>query len=100
MKTILSNLQKYRHRILILSYMAANASTEGVEDQAREILQNLFRMNRSELNRFYKDTLVKAFADNIQNYRTADIRTPESNVILEKNKVITLGTVNIQVKTI
>ena len=84
----------------IVIYLAANASTEGVEDQAREILQNLFRMNRSELNRFYKDTLVKAFADNIQNYRTADIRTPESNVILEKNKVITLGTVNIQVKTI
>lgn len=84
----------------IVIYLAANASTEGVEDQAREILQNLFRMNRSELNRFYKDTLVKAFADNIQKYRTADIRTPESNVILEKNKVITLGTVNIQVKTI
>ena len=85
---------------VIAAEVVANASTEGVEDQAREILQNLFRMNRSELNRFYKDTLVKAFADNIQNYRTADIRTPESNVILEKNKVITLGTVNIQVKTI
>lgn len=81
-------------------YLAENASTEGIAGQAREALESLFSINRSELNRFYTDSLVRALGERLQDYRTVDIKVPETNVVMDKNIVITLGTVNIEVSNI
>ncbi|RKJ74852.1 hypothetical protein D7Y41_34160, partial [Anaerotruncus sp. 1XD22-93] len=76
------------------------ASKDGVKEAAEDIINSLLGINRKELNRFYRDSLIQAFAGRIIDYRTADITIPAGNIMLDKGTVVLAGDISINVKNI
>ena len=81
-------------------WLAEDASKDGVKETAENIINSLLGVNRKELHRFYRDTLIKALADRIIDYRTADIIEPSGNIMLEKGTVVLAGDISVTVKNI
>ncbi len=90
----------FRQDFEVVVWIAEGACKEGVKETAEEIVMSLFHINRKELNRFYRDSLIQKLADKIMDYRTADILQPAVNVLLDKKKVIVPGIVEVSVKNV
>lgn len=89
-----------RQNFNLTIWLAEDASKDGVKEAAEDIINSLLGVNRKELHRFYRDSLIKALADRIIDYRTADIIEPAGNVMLEKGMVVLAGDITIAVKNI
>lgn len=89
-----------RQNFRLTIWLAEDASKDGVKETAEDIINSLLGVNRKELHRFYRDTLIKALADRIIDYRTADIIEPSGNIMLEKGMVVLAGDINVTVKNI
>ena len=84
----------------LIVYLAEDASTDGVDEQVKNIIQNMMSMNRKELNKFYTDSIIKQLSNNITDYRTTTIIKPTQNIVLEKENVLVLGTVTVTVQNV
>ena len=89
-----------RQDFVLTIWLAENASKDGVKEAAEDIINSLLGINRKELNRFYRDSLIQAFAERIIDYRTADITIPAGNIMLDKGTVVLAGDISINVKNI
>lgn len=89
-----------RQDFMLTIWLAEDASKDGVKEAAEDIINSLLGVNRKELHRFYRDTLIKALADRIIDYRTADIMEPSGNIMLEKGTVVLAGDISVTVKNI
>jgi uncharacterized phage protein gp47/JayE len=85
----------------IIIYLAEGASDSGVDEQAKTIIVKMMRLSdRSELNLLYRDDIIYNLKNAIVNYKKSDIIQPATDIILETNKVLILGNVNITVKRV
>lgn len=84
----------------LVIYLAENAGTDGVQEQAERVIQELMKLTGTEMNTLYRDSIIHALSLNIKNYRKTDIVLPTADIVLEKEKVIAAGQINITVKRI
>ena len=85
----------------IVVYLASGMSTEGVDAQARRIIEDMMNLSRNEdLNLLYRDSIISRFSNQISGYKKSDIIEPASDVHLDKNKVIMMGNVNVVVRNV
>ena len=69
-------------------------------EKAEELIDDLMGLAREELHILYRDSIIKKLSTNIDNYKKTDIIQPEADVILDEDKVILVGNVEIIVKNV
>lgn len=84
----------------ITVYLAEDASTEGIKEQAKTLIENMMKLPREEMNALYTDSIVKILSTNITGYRKTDIRLPAGDQSYDESKVIVAGEVNVEVKNV
>lgn len=84
----------------ITVYLAEDASTEGIKEQAKTLIENMMKLPREEMNALYTDSIVKILSTNITGYRKTDIRLPAGDQSHDESKVIVAGEVNVEVKNV
>lgn len=72
------------------------ASDDGIEDRVISIVTNYFRVSRDRnLNECIQYDLLYAIKNSVPLIKNVKILTPEDDVILDKDKVITCGTITV-----
>ncbi len=84
----------------LVIYLSEDAVTDGVQQQAINVIEDLMKLTGSELNVLYQDSIVYALSKNIKDYRKTDIRLPAEDVVLEKEKVLAAGEIGIEIRKI
>jgi uncharacterized phage protein gp47/JayE len=84
----------------LVIYLSEDAVTDGVRQQAQNVIQELMALTGTEMNTLYHDSIIYALRSNIKDYRKTDIRQPSEDVVLEKEKVLTAGVINIEVRKV
>lgn len=85
----------------LVVYLAADASTEGVDAQAQKIIEDMMDLKRGEMNTLYRDSIIHALSTRIgSRYRKTDIRKPSGDLVLEKDKVIMAGSIEVSVRNV
>lgn len=84
----------------LVIYLSEDAVTDGVRQQAQNVIQELMALTGTEMNTLYHDSIIYALRSNIKDYRKTDIRQPAEDVVLEKEKVLTAGVINIEVRKV
>ncbi len=81
-------------------YLAEDASTDGVDEQAKTLIENMMKLPRGEMNALYRDSIVHTLSEKITDYRKTDIRLPAADQLYDEGKVIIAGTVRVEVKNV
>lgn len=90
-------------------YIAKDASTEGVQDKAKNIIEMMMRLGaknengeayRDEMNCLYLDTVRHALMENIEGYKRAKFLEPEEDIELDRDMVVVLGKVTMSVRNV
>lgn len=84
----------------LIVYLAEDAATDGVDVQAARLIEDMMELTRGEMNTLYRDSIIQTLSTKIDNYRKTDIRQPTDDMVLEQNKVIMAGDINISVRNI
>lgn len=84
----------------LVIYLAADMATDGVEQMAGELIDDLMNLTRDELNILYRDSIIKKLSTNIDNYKKTDIIQPTEDIVLGEDKVILAGNVNVTVRNV
>ena len=84
----------------LVIYLAEDAAKEGVEKQAEKLIEEMMELTRGDMNTLYRDSIIKVLSTKIENYKKTDIRQPTEDIILERNKVIMVGVINIEVQNV
>lgn len=84
----------------LIIYLAEDAATDGVEEKAEQLIDELMKLTRDDLNTLYRDSIINVLSTNIENYRKTDILQPSMDIILDDEKVIMAGAINISVKNV
>lgn len=84
----------------LVLYLGENISTDGVKEQAEHLIEEMMQLTREEMNTFYRDSIIHIFSTKINGYRKTDIRMPETDIILEQEKVILAGNIYITVQNV
>ena len=84
----------------LVIYLAEDISTAGVAEKAEELIDDLMGLTREELHVLYRDSIIRKLSTNIDNYKKTDIIQPAEDVVLDENKVILAGNVEITVKNV
>lgn len=84
----------------LVIYLAADMATDGVEQRAGELIDDLMNLTRDELNILYRDSIIKKLSTNIDNYKKTDIIQPTEDIVLGEDKVILAGNVNVTVRNV
>ena len=84
----------------LVIHLAEDVSTDGVDEKAAHLIDDLMKLTRDELNVLYKDSIVNKLGTNIENYRKTDIIQPAEDIILDRDKVIMAGEISISVKNV
>lgn len=84
----------------LVIYLAADMATDGVEQRAGELIDDLMNLTRDELNILYRDSIIKKLSTNIDNYKKTDIIRPTEDIVLGEDKVILVGNVNVTVRNV
>lgn len=80
-------------------YLAPDASTEGVDEKATTIIENILKLPRDEMNNLYRDSIINALSD-IENYRKTVFTAPTGDLELAESKVIMAGNITVAVRNI
>lgn len=72
----------------------------GVKERAEGLINGLMGLTRDELNVLYRDSIIQILSSNIDKYKKTDILQPAEDIILDEDKVIMAGNVNITVKNV
>lgn len=84
----------------LVIYIAENVSVAGVKERAEGLINGLMGLTRDELNVLYRDSIIQILSSNIDKYKKTDILQPAEDIILDEDKVIMAGNVNITVKNV
>lgn len=85
--------------INVIIYLAQYASTDGVKEKAQNIITNVMKLPRDEMNTLYKDSIISALCE-IENYRKTVFKAPTEDMELSGDKVIMAGNVTVEVKNV
>ena len=78
--------------ITVTIFIAKEASTQGVAEQAENVIFSYMQIaSRKELNCLYLDDLRYALKERISTYKRAVFSAPDTDIELEKGKVIMPG---------
>lgn len=87
--------------ITSIIYIDKYAATEGVKETAENIINREMQLvNRSEKNCLYLDDLRYALKSSIKDYKRAVFTNPVEDIELENDKVIVIGTLNVEVRNV
>lgn len=81
----------------ITIYLAKDASTESVREQAEGLLSNLMQLSGRTLNVLLQEDITYVLKKNITSYKKTVFITPDTDVILPVDKVLLLGKMSINV---
>lgn len=84
----------------LVIYLAEDAATDGVDEQAAKLIEDMMALTRGEMNTLYQDSIIHVFSDKIDNYRKTDILKPSEDILLEQDKVIMAGDINVSVRNV
>lgn len=85
--------------INVIIYLAQYASTDGVKEKAQNIIANVMKLPRDEMNTLYKDSIISALCE-IENYRKTVFKAPTEDMELSGDKVIMAGNITVEVKNV
>lgn len=87
--------------IEITLYIAKDASTEGVQTSAEYIIEKMMQLgNREELNCLYMDDIRYVLKKGIVDYKRAEFTKPATDIELDKDKVVMLGSLKVTVQNV
>ena len=89
-----------RQAFELVVYLAEDAATEGVDAQAEKLIEEMMALTRGEMNTLYRDSIIQALSTKIDNYRKTDILQPSEDMVLEQDKVIMAGDINVTVRNV
>lgn len=84
---------------MMMLYLAQYASTDGVKEKAQNIITNVMKLPRDEMNTLYKDSIISALCE-IENYRKTVFKAPTEDMELSGDKVIMAGNITVEVKNV
>lgn len=87
--------------IRLVLYISKDAAGEGVQETAEHIIEDMMRLeNRKELNCFYQDDVRYALKNGIASYKRVEFDNPTSDVEMEKDMVVMLGSMEVTVANV
>ena len=84
----------------LVIYLAEDAATDGVDAQATKLIEDMIALTRGEMNTLYRDSIIQVLSTKIDNYRKTDILQPSDDMVLEQDKVIMAGDINVTVRNV
>lgn len=85
----------------LVLYIDSGVSTDGYEEQVRNAITNMMYLpQRSDLNRLYRDEIIGTLIQSIPKYKRCTINNPASDVEVNKDQVLVLGNISVQVRNI
>lgn len=84
----------------LVVYLAGDAATDGVDAQAAKLIEEMMSLEREEKNILYRDSIIQVLSTKIDNYRKTDILQPSEDMLLEQDKVIMAGEINVSVRNV
>jgi len=84
----------------LVIYLAEDMAVDGVGQKAQKLIDELMNLTREDLNILYRDSIIKMLSTNIDNYKKTDIIQPAEDVILDEDKVILAGNVDVTVRNV
>lgn len=63
-------------------------------------LEDMMALTRGEMNTLYRDSIIQVLSTKIDNYRKTDILQPSDDMVLEQDKVIMAGDINVTVRNV
>lgn len=88
-------------------YVGFNETTGGIElmiggkkqEKAAKVI-TIPTDRRGEMNTLYRDSIIQVLSTKIDNYRKTDILQPSDDMVLEQDKVIMAGDINVTVRNV
>lgn len=84
----------------LVVYIAEDVSVAGVKEKTERLISGLMELTRDDLNILYRDSIIQVLSSNIDKYKKTDILQPMGDIILDVDKVIMAGRINITVKNV
>lgn len=84
----------------LVIYLAEYAATDGVDEKAQKLIEDMMALTRGEMNILYRDSIIQVLSTNIENYRKTDIMQPSEDMVLEQDKVIMVGSITVSVRNV
>jgi len=82
-------------------YIAKDADTNGIKETAENLIENMMKLSkREEMNCLYLDDIRYILKDSISSYKRTVITVPASDMELENDQVIMLGTLSVDVQNV
>lgn len=63
-------------------------------------VEDMMALTRGEMNTLYRDSIIQVLSTKIDNYRKTDILQPSDDMVLEQDKVIMAGDINVTVRNV
>lgn len=96
---LVKSAEVVKQDFVVTVWLDADTSTVGVAEQAEELLQKMMCLDRGKLNVLYLDNVIKVLSS-ITGYCKTDVITPETDLVMNKNKVIVAGEITVTVKNV
>lgn len=84
----------------LVVYIAEDVAVDGVGEQAQRLIGELMGLTRDDLNILYRDSIIQILSSNIDKYRKTDILQPTGDIILDEDKVIMAGNIQVTVQNV
>ncbi len=84
----------------LVVYIAEDVATDGIQEQAQRLINELMSLTRDDLNVLYRDSIIQILSSNIDKYRKTDILQPTGDIILDEDKVIMAGNIHVTVRNV
>ena len=98
---LVKSSETYIQNVDVVIHIASDANDEGIVERGEAIIIDLMKIDKNrELNKLYRDDLVYALKKDIAAYKKSSIINPSADVILENDKVIILGELNVTVERV
>ncbi len=81
-------------------YLAEDAPTDGIAAQAEKAIEDMMELTREEKHMLYRDSIINALSNRIEGYRKTDIIEPETDLLLDEDKVIMAGSISVEVANV
>jgi len=95
---LIKSSQTVLQDIAVELQISSHVSDEGLADKAKAIIVDMFKMSKDKnLNELYVNDIVYYLRSGISTLRNVRVITPVADVLLETDKVITLGNVIITI---
>lgn len=87
--------------VTVVLKLPANLSDEGIIDKAKAIIAKAIQVGKGRnLNELYVNDLVYMLRSGIPTLRNVTVTTPAADVVLDADKVITLGTTTVTIERV